>query len=69
MSEIKTTKSKNKSNKFDNLQRIGFWGLIIVSLAFWTGVYLGNTAAQTKVAEQEQIKTEAIEDYKASLKD
>ena len=70
MSEkIKTTKTnKAKSQKWDNIQKIGFWGLILVNLAFWTGVYLGNVSAHNGIKELEEAKTSAVEEYKALLK-
>ena len=66
--EIKITKTKKPTQKWDNVQKIGFWGLILVNLAFWSGVYLGNVSAHNGIKELEEAKTSAIEDYKATLK-
>lgn len=63
MAKEKTTKNVKK---WDNVQKIGFWGLIIVSIAFWSGVYIGNIGATTAQKELEQAKTSAIEEYKAT---
>lgn len=64
--EIKTTKTKKPTQKWDNIQKIGFWGLILVNLAFWAGVYLGNVSAHNGMKELEQAKTSAVEEYKAN---
>lgn len=66
--EIKTTKTKKPTQKWDNIQKIGFWGLILVNLAFWTGVYLGNVSAHNGIKELEEAKHSAVENYKATLK-
>lgn len=66
--KTKTTKTTKKAPKWDNIQKIGFWGLIIVQIAFWGGVYLGNTAAHNSFNEKEAIKASAVEAYKAELK-
>lgn len=65
--ETKTTKT-NKTPKWDNLQKTGFWVLITVLVSFWGGVYLGNLGAVTAQAELEEAKTSAIEEYRATLK-
>lgn len=61
----KTTKKTNRA-KWDNVQKLGFWGLIIVSIAFWGGVYLGGAAVTQGIADKEAAKTQAVEEYKAS---
>lgn len=68
MSEnIKPSKVK-KGAKWDAVQRIGFWAMIIIPAAFWFGVYCGNTAAVNAQNERDSIKTQAIQEYQASLK-
>lgn len=68
--ETKTTKTNkaNKAPKWDNLQKTGFWVLVVTLISFWSGVYLGNLAATTAQKELEQAKTSAVEEYKATLK-
>lgn len=63
-------KKNNKINKakWDNVQKIGFWGLIVVSIAFWSGVYIGNYSANTTKNQLETAKVQAVEAYKAELK-
>lgn len=68
MAKTQTPKTKKNSQKWDSAQKIGFWGLILVNLAFWTGVYLGNVSAHNGIKELEQAKTSAVEEYKALLK-
>lgn len=65
MSEKKQPKI-NKA-KFTKLQVIGLWVLIIGSGLFWGGVTVGTQATLDSLAEKEQLKTQAVEEYKASL--
>lgn len=59
-------KKANKKNDWDKVQKIGFWSLIIVSVAFWGGVYAGFTSANETSKKIEITKAQAIEEYKAS---
>lgn len=71
MSDIKTTKTKNTKTtkaKFTSLQVAGLWVLIIGSGLFWGGVWVGTQATLNSINEREQVKAQAIEEYKASLK-
>ena len=62
--EAKKTKS---TGKWDKSQRLGFWVLIIGLTLFWGGYALGTQATLSSIAEREQVKAQAIEEYKASL--
>lgn len=63
-----TTQKTNKSRKFDKIQKFGFWAIIIVSVAFWSGVYIGTQVTLNNINDKESAKIKAIEEYKASLK-
>lgn len=67
MSEKETRKNKN-TKKWDKLQTKGFWLIIIISVSFWLGIYIGGTAAHNSIKEIEHAKTSAVEEYKATLK-
>lgn len=67
MSEKETKKKINK-RKMTIAQVIGLWVLVIGSGLFWGGVAVGTNVTLNSIAEKEQIKTQAIEEYKASLK-
>lgn len=67
MPKEKTTTKKNTA-KWDALQKIGFWGLIIVSIAFWGGVYIGSSAAYNDINEVKAAQAQAVEEYKSTLK-
>lgn len=62
----KTKKATNKAAKWDTTQRLGFWLLLVITVFFWGGVAIGNTAAQQAIADKEAAKVQAIEEYKAS---
>lgn len=69
MSEKETKKTKKVTKgKFTKLQVIGLWVLVIGSGLFWGGVAVGTNVTLNSITEKEQIKTQAIEEYKASLK-
>lgn len=67
--ELKTKKSKSTKGKFTQLQVIGLWVIIIGSILFWGGVAVGSYATQNSINEREATKTQAVEAYKATLKD
>lgn len=60
----------NKINtaKMTKLQVIGLWVLVAGSILFWGGVYIGTQATLASQSEQATIKSQAVEEYKASLK-
>lgn len=61
-------KKNNKINKgkFTQLQVIVLWVLIIGSGLFWGGVAVGTEATLNSQAKEQEIKTQAIEAYKAT---
>lgn len=59
---------KSTKGKFTQLQVIGLWVLIIGSSLFWGGVWVGTQATLNSISEREQVKAQAIEEYKSSLK-
>ena len=61
--KTKTTKKVN----WTKAQILGFWSLVIILAAFWGGVTVGTQATLASQAREEQVKTQAIEAYKASL--
>lgn len=64
------TESKNKGKKklnWTKAQIYGLWGTAIVLTAFWTGVYFGGQGILAGQAKENQVKTQAVEAYKASL--
>ena len=61
--KTKTTKKVNWSKA----QILGFWSLVIILAAFWGGVTVGTQATLASQAREEQVKTQAIEAYKAEL--
>ena len=67
--ETKTTNKTKSTGKWDKSQRLGFWVLIIGLALFWGGYAFGTQATLNGIAEREQVKAQAIEDYKASLAD
>lgn len=66
MSEKKQPKI-NKA-KMTKLQVIGLWVLIIGSSLFWGGVYTGTQLTVNGQAHEASLKAQAVEEYKASLK-
>lgn len=66
MAEKKNVKI-NKA-KFTQLQVAGLWVLIIGSALFWGGVWVGTQATLNSQAREQEVKTQAIEAYKAELK-
>jgi hypothetical protein len=62
------TKSTKKKVNWTATQLVGFWSLIILLSTFWAGTYVGTQATLNSQAESAKIKTQAVEDYKASLK-
>lgn len=54
--------------KMTKLQVIGLWVLIAGSTLFWGGVYVGTQATLASQNEQATIKSQAVEEYKQSLK-
>lgn len=63
-----TKKPKINKAKWTKLQLVGFWVLITGSLLFWGGVYVGTQSTLNAQAHEQSIKTQAIEAYKAELK-
>lgn len=63
-------KKNNKVNKgkLTQLQVIGLWVLIIGSGLFWGGVAVGTQATLNSIANEEAVKAQAVEAYKATLK-
>ena len=67
--ETKTTNKATKSSgKWDKSQKVGFWVLIVGLSLFWSGVYVGTQSTLSSINEREQVKAQAVEDYKATLK-
>lgn len=67
MSEKKQNKTKKVN--YTKLQVIGLWVLVGGLILFWGGVYVGSQATLASQANEAQIKSQAIEDYKAELKE
>ncbi len=63
--ELKKTKKTKKQVKWAKLQLIGLYGVIIISATFWFGTYVGTQATLNSQANEAQIKTQAVESYKA----
>lgn len=63
----KTKTIKTKKPNWTKAQLIGFWSLAIILLAFWGGVAVGTQATLSSQANEAKVKTQAVEDYKASL--
>lgn len=65
MAKEKTTKKKVNYTK---AQAYGLWGLILSLALFWGGVAVGTQWTLNMQAQEEQVKAQAIEAYKATLK-
>ena len=60
---------KSKKVNMAKLHIIGLWTLVIGATLFWGGVYVGSKAALNLQNKEAQVKTQAIEEYKATLKE
>jgi flagellar basal body-associated protein FliL len=65
--ETKKPKNKKKVN-LAKIQLIGFWAIVILSATFWFGTFIGTQATLNSQANEAQVKTQAVEAYKATLK-
>ena len=59
--------AKKSKALWTKAQLYGFWALIVLGLTFWAGVWFGNQAVLTSQAKENQIKAQAVEQYKAEL--
>jgi len=59
-------KNKKKVN-MTVAQLIGFWSLVVLIATFWFGTFVGTQATLNSQANEAQVKTQAIEEYKAEL--
>ena len=64
----KDIKSKKKIN-WTKAQVIGFWSVVIILVTFWGGTIVGTQATLNSQANEAQVKTQAVEEYKATLKE
>ena len=67
MSKEVKSKSSKKFN-WTKAQLLGLYGIAIIALSFWSGVYLGQKALLNGQAQENAAKTQAVEEYKATLK-
>jgi len=58
-------KSNDKSGKWTKVQLAGFWSLIVILGSFWAGTYIGTQATLNSQAHEAQVKSQAIQEYKA----
>jgi len=63
----KDIKNKKKIN-WTVAQVVGFWAIVIILVTFWGGTIVGTQATLNSQANEAQVKTQAVEDYKATLK-
>lgn len=59
--------NKTKNEKWSKLQTTGFWVLIAGLTLFWSGVYFGTQATLASQAHEANLKSQAVQEYKASL--
>lgn len=64
--EPKIKKNRKKVN-WTKAQLLGFWSLVIIAATFWAGVWFGQQSMIQSQAKEAEIKTQAIEAYKAEL--
>jgi len=67
MPETNTPKTK-KNPKWTKIQVLALWFLVAIQLSFWAGVVGGQYVLQQSHDKIEQVKTEAVAEYQASLK-
>jgi len=68
MTNEKTPNTKKNKAAWNKAQIIGLWFIIITSVSFWSGVYLGQMQMTLSNNNVDAAKTQAVEDYKATLK-
>lgn len=61
-------KTHKKKTNWTKAQLLGFWGLVVVLATFWFGTYVGTQATLSSQAHEAEVKAQAVEEYKSTLK-
>ena len=60
-------KTKKKLN-WTKAQLTGIYIVLVIGATFWFGTYVGTQATLNSQANDAKMQTQAVEDYKATLK-
>lgn len=61
-------KNKKSNGKWTRVQLVGFWSMIVLMATFWFGTFVGTQATLNSQAHEAQVKSQAVEEYKTTLK-